>query len=97
MKTINYPYIALGLGIILILVVVTGSKTSSEGDTTIPLLTLLVISEFAFIVTAVGTYIGTRHILSGGIKPVYMTVTIICALLSVSFLFFGIKLWPLWL
>ena len=95
MKTSNFPYIALGLGIILLLVVITGSKTSNEGAATIPLLTLLVISEFAFIVTAIGVYIGTRHILSTGIKAVYITVTIICAILSVRFLFLGIELWPL--
>jgi hypothetical protein len=77
------------------LVVVKGSELNSEGATTIPLLTLLVISEFAFIVTAIGTYIGARHMLSAGIKTVYMVVTIICAILSVRFLFLGIELWPL--
>lgn len=88
MKTFNYSYIALGLSIVLMLAVITGSKTSSEGATTLPLLTLLVITEFAFIVTAIGVYVGTKHILSVGIKPAYLIATIICALLSVRFLFF---------
>lgn len=95
MKTFNFPYIALGLGIVLMLVVMKGSELNSEGATTIPLLTLLVVTEFAFILTAIGVYIGTRHMLSTGIKTVYMTVTIICAILSVRFLFYGIGLWPL--
>ena len=95
MKTYNFPYIASGLGIFLMLVVIAGSITSSEGVLTIPLLTLLIISEFAFIVTAIGAYIGARHMLSVGIKPVYITVTIICAILSVRFLVYGIELWPL--
>ncbi len=95
MKTYNFPYIALGLGMILMLAVMKGSAIRGEGETALPVLTLLIMSEFAFFVTAAGGYIGIRHSLSTGIKPVYTVITALCILLSVRFLFLGIDLWPL--
>lgn len=95
MKTYNFPYIALSLGLLLMLAVMKGSEMRGEGETALPVLTLLMISEFAFFVTAVGAYIGIRHSLSTGIKPVYTMITALCILLSVRFLFLGIDLWPL--
>ena len=49
--------------------VAKGSVTGDDGATAMPLLTLLVVSEFAFFVTAVGAYLGVMQILSVGIKP----------------------------
>ena len=48
MKTFNFPYLALGLGLFLILIVIKGSEAGSDGVTPVPLLTLLVICEFGF-------------------------------------------------
>ena len=95
MKSSNFPYIASGLGLFLLLVVMKGSEPASDGATALPLLTLLIISEFSFIVTAVGAYIGLKHIRSVGIKPTYMIITVVCILLSVRFMLLGIELWPL--
>ena len=95
MKKINYPYIALGLGLFLMLVVIKGSEIRADGATAIPLLTLLIISEFAFFATAAGVYIGVKHILSDGMKIVYTAITVFCFLLSVRFMMYGIDLWPL--
>ncbi|MDC9724956.1 MAG: hypothetical protein PSN44_03415 [Gammaproteobacteria bacterium] len=95
MKTINFPYIALGLSAFLLLVVMRGSVLNSEGVTSLPLLTLLVISEFSFFVTAIGVYIGAHNIKAAGIKSVYTVVTLLCLVLSIQFMLLGIKLWPL--
>jgi len=95
MKKSNFLYIALGLGILLVFVVNKGSQID-DGKTSIPLLTLLAISEVAFIVTAIGAYIGIREIRSNGFKLIDTTITIFCALLSARFLILGIDLWPLW-
>lgn len=95
MKSYNFPYIALSLGLLLMLVVMKGSEIRDDGMTALPVLTMLVISEFAFFVTAAGAYIGIRHSLSTGIKPVYTIITALCILVSVRFLFLGIDLWPL--
>jgi len=95
MKKIAFPYIALGLGFVLMLVVVKGSETDIEGVTTIPLLTLLAINEFALIVTAIGGFLEIRKMLTNGISLFGILTTILCILLSLRFLFIGIDLWPL--
>ena len=77
------------------MVVVIGSTTDNDGVTALPLLTLLIVSEFSFFVTAIGAFIGIKHIKSVGSKPVYVITTILCAVLSVRFIFLGIALWPL--
>lgn len=95
MKTINFPYIASALGIVIMLLVMKGGQPGADGSTAMPLLTLLVMSEFAFFVTAFGTYIGAKHLRATGIQPLYAVVTVFCALLSLRFMWLGIELWPL--
>ena len=95
MKKINFPYIALGLGIFLMLVIIKGGETDSEGASLIPLLTRLVINEFALIATAIGAYIEIRKMFSDGIKLFSVLTALLCLLLSIRFLFIGIELWPL--
>jgi len=95
MKKINFPYVALGLGVFLMLIVVFGSMTQGETGTVLPLLSLLVVSEFAFFLTAIAGYIGVSHLISTGIKPFYAITTLLCLLLSLRFMVLGIQLWPL--
>ena len=95
MKKHQFPYIALGLAIFLMLLVMVGSKIGPNGNTMLPLLALLIMSEFGFFVTAFGAFFGIQHIRSFGIKPVYTVVTILCVLFSVRFMWLGINLWPL--
>ena len=95
MKKIHYPYIALGLGMLLLLFVIEGSKIDAEGDMRIPLLTLLIFTECAFLLTAVGVYIGLTSYRQVENRRFYLATTAICGLLAVLFAFQGIKLWPL--
>ena len=95
MKTQDFPYIALALGTFLLLVVFKGSQTGSDGLSYLPLLTLLVVSEFSFFVTIIGAYIGFNHGRKAGFKPIYSLITLLCLLLSLYFLWLGINLWPL--
>ena len=95
MKTFNLPFFASGFGLFLLIVVVEGSKISDDGYTVLPLLTLLIISEFAFFLTAIGAIVGIKHARATGLKPFYLSITVLCIVLSVSFMVLGIKLWPL--
>ncbi len=95
MKTHDFPYIALALGAFLLLVVLRGSQIASDGLTSLPLLTLLVVSEFSFFVNAIGAYIGFNHSRKTGFKPVYTMVSVLCLALSLYFMWLGIQLWPL--
>lgn len=95
MKTRNFPYIALALGLFLLLVVLRGSQIANDGLTSLPLLTLLVVSEFSFFVSAIGAYIGFNQIRKTGVQAFYSLVTLLCLILSLYFMWLGIKLWPL--
>lgn len=95
MNKLHFPYIALGLGLFLFVVTMMGNVADENGSRAIPLLTMLVISEFAFIVTGIGAFIGVRQIQSTGLKPVFTIVTILCILLAIRFMLLGIELWPL--
>lgn len=99
MKTVNFPYVALGLGLFLLLVVNRGSQLNSDGEMALPLLTLLIANECAFFLTAVGSFIGIRHLKSINFnfrqKPLYTMTTVLCVLLTIQFILLGIALWPL--
>lgn len=98
-KTYNFPYIALALGLLLSLLITKGSQPDSNGETLLPLLTLLIVNECAFFLTAAGAFIGVRYIISKNFeissKALYTITVVICVLLSIQFLLLGFKLWPL--
>ena len=99
MKTVNFPYIALALGVFLLLVINRGSQTDSDGVTALPLLTLLIANESAFILTAIGSFIGIKQLHATNYRlmdnPVYTMTTVLCILLTIQFTLLGIQLWPL--
>lgn len=99
MKVINFPYLASALGLLLLMLVTKGSETDNEGITALPLLTLLIINECAFFLTAAGSYIGLKNIGTATIqkrhKALYAITIALCILLTIQFILLGIKLWPL--
>jgi len=99
MKTINFPYLALALGLFLSLVITKGIELDVNGETLLPLLTLLIINECAFFLCIAGSFIGVRQLKATGFKlkenALYAITTVICVLFSIQFLLLGIKLWPL--
>jgi hypothetical protein len=99
MKTVNFPYLALALGLFLLLVVSRGSETDAEGFTALPLLTLLIVNECAFFLTAAASFIGLKQLNSSGFNirknPLYFMTTVICILLTIQFTLLGFELWPL--
>jgi hypothetical protein len=99
MKTVNFPYLAAALGLFLLLIINRGSQLEADGNTALPLLTLLIINECAFFLTIAGIFIGVKQHRSGAQKfnlmSTYTIVTILCTLLSIVFTLLGIQLWPL--
>ena len=99
MKIYKFPYIALALGLLLSLLISKGSQNDANGETLLPLLTLLIINECAFFITAAGAFIGVKQILSADFNPdsktLYGITIALCVLLSIQFLLLGFKLWPL--
>jgi len=95
MKKTNFPYLALPLGLLFIVIIVMGSETNAEGITRIPILSMLIMNEFAFFMSAAATYIGIKHIQQAGFQAIYGIVSILCFILTLSFIFLGLKLWPI--
>ena len=94
MKTNKFPHIALAIGFFLFLMVSFGTRLTPDGNTTLPLLVLLIACELGFIVTLIGGYVCFKHITSGQNKYSYIAMTFACLILALQFLLRGISLWP---
>jgi len=98
MKTIHFPYVAFALGLLLMLIVTHGAELNAQGSTALPLLTLLIINECGFFITAVGSFIGFKQVITTQTKimknPLYFITSVICLLLLIQFALLGIELWP---
>ena len=99
MKTVNLPYLSLALGLFMLIVINRGSATGNDGATALPLLTLLIINEGAFLLNLAGSFIGIQYLKSINfeisLKPLYSITTLLCVLLTIQFTLLGMKLWPL--
>jgi hypothetical protein len=92
-KTLNFPYISLALSAVLFLIVAKGSQP--QGDAySLPLLTLLVVSEFALIFNAIAVYIGLKNRSHVENKFFYTMTIVVCLLFAGWFLMMGLTLWP---
>jgi len=90
----QFPWIALGAGLIICLVLIWSVPQDGAGTTKLPLLGLLLMTEFGFAVTAIGAWLGGRRILGGPFRLSLVLVTIGCIALAVALLVIGITLWP---
>jgi hypothetical protein len=87
-----FPWLALGLGLLLALVLVRFEPTADGSG--LPLLTALLISEFGFLLTAIAAGISVRGLLQQGAQAVCVLLLAGNALLAVNFLRIGLALWP---
>lgn len=94
MTKANFPFIALALGLFLMGILYKTGAADPDTELVLPLLTVLIISEFGFIVCAVAVYMGGRTLLKNGFDIVLAVVTLICGMLAVEFLILGIRHWP---
>lgn len=95
MSKYNFPYVALTMGIFFMLVVTLGGRVGDSDSVKLPLLTLLVVSEFAFFLCAIGAYLSLRRIIDLGYSAIHALVGVSCIVLSIRFLILGIDFWPL--
>ena len=94
MKKSNFPFIAFGLGLFLMGVLVKTGASDPEAESVLPLLTVLIISEFGFIVMAIAVFLGARTLAKNGFEIVLAIVTLLCSMLGVEFMLIGIANWP---
>ena len=94
MNNLPFPWLALGLGLLVAFGLVMSGVFSPQGAYKLPLLTLLIVNEFGFFVTAIGAGLGINSLLGKGINPFMLGVSIADGLLAAMFLYLGIQLWP---
>ncbi len=88
-----FPMIAAGIGLLLALVLARSMTVDEAGETGLPHLTLLFISEFGFLITVAGAWVGGRVWLATR-GPLNMLLAAAgCAVLALAFLYLGIELW----
>ncbi len=91
---ISYPWLALGLGLLLSLALLRFAEADSGGPR-LPLLASLLMSEFGLLVTAIAALIGIRDLFRQGPgQPVLVLLVLGNLLLATFFLRTGILLWP---
>lgn len=94
MKKIHFPYLATALGITFLPIIILGNTVGEDGVRAVPLLSLLIMNEFAFFAAAGGIFIGVQHVKAAGSTPVYMLAILCCVALLAAFTVLGIELWP---
>ena len=94
MKKANFPFIALALGLFLMSILYKTGATDPDTELVLPLLTVLIISEFGFIVSAIAVYMGGQTLVKNGFEIVTAVVTLLCGMLAVEFMLTGIRHWP---
>jgi hypothetical protein len=94
MGNLSFPWLALGLGLLVAIGLFFSGALSPDGRYDLPLLTMLIVNEFGFFVTAIGAGVGINMMIRDGIQQPLLTVVIACGILAAGFLYVAIKLWP---
>jgi len=94
MGRLTFPWLALGMGILVAVGLLASGVLSADGNYQLPLLTMLIVNEFGFFVTAIGAGVGINMLGKEGSNPVLLGVVIADAMLAAGFLYLAITLWP---
>jgi uncharacterized membrane protein YadS len=94
MNKLGFPWLALGMGLLVALGLLTSGVLGPAEGHALPLLTMLIVNEFGFFVTAIGAGVGINSMLRSGADPLLLLVTLGCAILAAGFLYLAILLWP---
>lgn len=94
MTKLGFPWLALGMGLLVAIGLLASGVLSPEAEYDLPLLTMMIVNEFGFFVTAIGAGIGINTLLKHGMQPRLLMVTVGCAVMAAGFLYLAIKLWP---
>ena len=94
MGKLTFPWLALAMGLLVATGLLVSGALSPEGNYDLPLLTMLIVNEFGFFVTAIGAGVGINSLIKDGAQPSLLMVVIACVVMAVGFLYLAIKLWP---
>ncbi len=89
----SFPWLAAGLGLILAMVLIQTGVLGAAEDRSLPLLTMLFISEFGFLVTAAGSFFAGKALRAQARSWSNLFLTLACGALAIAFFTLGIRLW----
>ena len=89
----SFPWLAAGIGLILAMVLLQSGVLGEADERSLPLLTMLFISEFGFLVTAGGSFLAGRALRESERRTTNLLLTIACAALAIAFFAVGMTLW----
>ena len=89
----SFPWLAAGLGLLFAMVLLQTGVLGPAESRSLPLLTMLFISEFGFLVTAAGSFVAGKTLLQQGRNWTQLLLTLACGALSIAFFSLGIMLW----
>ena len=76
MGNLGFPWLALGLGLLVAVGLVLSGALSPEGRYELPLLTMLIVNEVGFFVTAIGAGVGINMMTRDGVQQPLLGVVI---------------------
>ena len=94
MGKLTFPWLALGLGLLVATGLLASGALSPGDNYDLPLLTMLIVNEFGFFVTAIGAGVGINSLIKDGAQPSLLMVVVACVVMAAGFLYLAIKLWP---
>lgn len=94
MKKQAFPWIALSLGLLVAVTLLGSGALRPSDEYALPWLTMLIVNEFGFFLTAIGAGIGIHALSKEGIRISLLVTTLGCCVLAATFLYLGIRLWP---
>jgi hypothetical protein len=89
-----FSWMALGVGLLIALLLLKTGALAPEAARSLPLLTLLIVAEFGFFLTAIGAGLAIRHLLAQGFDVALSIALAGCVALAGGFLWLGLRLWP---
>ncbi len=94
MNNLPFPWLALGMGLLVAFGLLGSGALGPSESYKLPTLTLLIVNEFGFFVTAIGAGVGINTLLTSGRQAGLLLATMACGLFAAAFLYLGIQLWP---
>ena len=94
MKKQAFPWIALSLGLLVMVTLLGAGALRPAEEYALPMLTMLIVDEFGFFLTAIGAGIGISVLMKEGVRVSLLITTLACIILCIGFLLLGFRLWP---
>jgi len=89
-----FPRLALTLGLVIALVLLAAGAANLSSAPAIPLLTVLILCEFGFILTAIGAFMAVRRLIAEGLAVRALSEVLGCIVLAAAFVVLGLARWP---